>query len=102
MAEILLGTSVSGRAAAAAREAPAQESLAALSATGTAVCVNLTFHDDSPAASAVESLPALRLDAPLVSGVSGPRKPVVSEMLDVLASEAERLGIRKAARSSRP
>ena len=95
MAEILLGTSVSGRAEAAAREAPAQDSLAALSSAGTAVCVNLTFHDDPPAASPLERCRHLRLDARLVSGVSGPRKPVVSEMLDVLASEAERRGIRR-------
>ena len=95
MAEILLGTSVSGRRGAAEREAPAQASLATLSSAGTAVCVNLTFHDEPAPAAPLEPLPKLRLDAPLVSGVAGPRKPVVSEMLDVLASEAERRGIRR-------
>ena len=96
MAEILLGTSVSGRAGAAAREAPAQASLAALSAAGTAVCVNLAFHDDGfGPASPLQTVPRLRLDARAVSGVDGPRKPVVPEMLDVLAAEAERCGIRR-------
>jgi hypothetical protein len=96
VAEILLGTSVSGRAGAAAREAPAQASLAALASAGAAICLNLSFHDDPPAPSPLESLPRLRLDARQVSGVSGPRKPVVSEMLDVLVSEAERRGIGRA------
>ena len=98
MAEILLGTSVSRRAGAAAREAPAQASLAALAAAGTAICVNLAFHDDGFApASPLQTVPMLRLDARAVSGVDGPRKPVVPEMLDVLAAEAERCGIRRIA-----
>jgi hypothetical protein len=95
VAEILLGTSVSGSAGAGAREAPAQASLAALSASGRAVCVNLTFQDAASSASPLEELPALRLDGPGVSGVAGPRKPVVSEMLDVLAAEAARRGMRR-------
>jgi hypothetical protein len=90
---ILLGTSVSGRAEAAGRELPAQESLAALTAAGVAHAVNLAFHDDSPGDSRLEQLRVLRLDARLVSRASGPRKPIVTEMLDVLAAEAERRGI---------
>jgi hypothetical protein len=95
VAEILLGTSVSGRAGAAAREAPAQASLAALSAAGIASCVNLAFHDDAPPASPLQTLPMLRLDARVVSGVEGARKPVVTEMLDILAAEADRRGIQR-------
>lgn len=96
MSEILLGTSVSGRDGAVAREAPAQASLAALTASGRATCINLRFHDDpSSASAAIAELPSLRLDARLASGAEGPRKPIVSEMLDVLASEAGRRGIRR-------
>ena len=96
MAEILLGTSVSGRIGAAAREGTAQASLAALESSGAAACVNLIFHDEAaPASASIGVLPALRLDAPTLSGVDGPRKPIVSEMLDVLASEAARRGIRR-------
>lgn len=93
MPAILLGTSVSGRAETAAREGPAQDSLASLTTEGAAHCVNLAFHDDPPAASRLEQLHVLRLDARLVSRASGPRKPVVTEMLDVLACEAVRRGI---------
>jgi hypothetical protein len=97
VAEILLGTSVSGRPGAAAREGPAQASLALLSASGSAVCVSLCFHDETPPDSPLEALRALRRDARTVSGVDGPRKPLVSEMLDVLAVEAERRGLRRVA-----
>ena len=94
IAAILLGTSVSGGAGAAAREAPAQASLAALHASGTAACVNVVFRDEAGrASSALEELSALRHDARLASGADGPRKPIVSEMLDALASEAARRGI---------
>lgn len=92
MAGLLLGTSVSGRAAAAGREAPAQASLVALEKAGEAHCVNLSFLDEA-GGGALETLAVLRLDAPRVSGASGPRKPIVSEMLDVLADEAGRRGI---------
>ena len=115
MADILLGTSVSGRAGAAAREAPAQASLAALAAAGSAACVNLAFVDSGTGDRGpgigdrgsgvgairnaptvlIEDLRALRLDARTVTGVDGPSKPLVTEMLDVLASEAERRGIRR-------
>ena len=93
MPAILLGTSVSGRAEAAARERPAQESLATLTAAGVAHAVNLAFHDESPGASRLDQLCVLRMDARLVSRAAGPRKPIVTEMLDVLAAEAERRGI---------
>jgi hypothetical protein len=95
MPALLLGTSVSGRAEAAAREEPAQESLAALTAAGVAHALNLAFHDDAPQVSRLERLCALRLDARLVSGSAGPRKPIVTEILDALAGEADRRGIRR-------
>lgn len=93
MPGLLLGTSISGRADAAAREAVAQESLAALHDAGTAQCVNLTFVDAASPAGRCEVLPVLRLDAPSVSGTSGPRRPIVSEMLDALAAVAVSRGI---------
>lgn len=88
MPGILLGTSVSGRPDAAVREEPAQAALAALTAEGAACCVNLGFHDEPPPSGRLERLRALRRDARLASGVQGARKPIVSEMLDVLAAEA--------------
>jgi hypothetical protein len=90
-APILLGTSISGRAGETARrESSAQASLAALVASGLADAVNLLFADETASAGAIPALARLRHDAPGVSGVSGPRKPLVSEMLDVLVAEAER------------
>jgi hypothetical protein len=74
----------------AQREAAAQAALAALAG---ADCVNLAFHDDPPAPGILPQRRALRQDGPGLSGVPGPRKPVVSEMLDVLAAEAAARGI---------
>ncbi len=55
--------------------------------------VNLRFADEPVATGPVPPLPALKLDAPRVTGRrGGPRKPIVTEMLDVLAAEAERRG----------
>lgn len=88
---LLLGTHVRGGSGdSARREAAAQASLAALSAAGLADCVDLTFPDEEGVSGAVPELCALRLEAARVTGTPGPRKPVVSEMLDVLAGEAER------------
>lgn len=75
---------------AAKREAAAQASLAALAGVA---CVNLAFHDDPPGAGILPLRRALQQDAPGVTGARGPRKPVVSEMLDVLAAEAAERGI---------
>jgi hypothetical protein len=83
---LLLGTSISGKPGEAARrEAAAQASLAALAGID---CVNLAFHDDPPGLGILPQRRVLKQDAPGVTGVPGPRKPVVSEMLDVLAAEA--------------
>lgn len=75
----------------ARREAAAQASLAALGPA--AECVNLAFADEPSAAALLPQRRALRLDAPRVSGATGARKPVISEMLDVLAAEAAARGI---------
>jgi len=91
---VLLGTSISGRGGdAARRESSAQASLAALIERGISDAINLLFVDEPAAPGAIPSEPRLTLDAPRVSGLGGPRKPIVSEMLDVLAAEAGRRGI---------
>jgi len=91
---VLLGTSISARDGdAARRESSAQASLAALIDRGLADAINLLFVDERPAAGAIRSQACLTLDAPGVSGLDGPRKPIVSEMLDVLAAEARRRGV---------
>ena len=69
------------------REAAAQASLAALDSSH-AECVNLTFTDVEPTSGLLPYRPVLTLDAPRVSGVAGARKPVITEMLDVLAADA--------------
>jgi hypothetical protein len=91
---LLLGTSISGRAGdTARRESSAQSSLAALINAGLAEAVNLLFGDERATVGAIPPLASLTLDGPGVSGRPGPRKPVVSEMLDVLAAEAARRAI---------
>lgn len=91
---LLLGTCISGRPGEAGRrESAAQQSLATLVETGHAACLNLTFADEGSIAGAIPSLPVLHLDAPRLSGATGARKPIVSEMLDALASEAEQRGL---------
>jgi hypothetical protein len=91
---LLLGTSISGRAGETARrESSAQASLKALIDMRSAEVVNLRFSDEPPTSGAVPSLPRLTRDAPAVTGLPGPRKPIVSEMLDVLGAEAARRGI---------
>jgi hypothetical protein len=87
---VLIGTSTSGRSGETARrEAAAEASLAGLRGVDV---VNLRFADEPASTGPVEPLAALRLDAPGVTGRKGPRKPVVSEMLDVLADHAARRG----------
>ena len=91
---LLLGTSISGRAGETARrESGAQASLKVLIDLRSADAVNLLFTDEPPTSGAIPSLPRLIRDAPGVTGLPGPRKPIVSEMLDVLAAEAVRRGI---------
>lgn len=89
---LLVGTSISGRGDARDREAAAQQALARLSDDGLAMAVNLSFTNDTSAVTPVETLAHLTLDAPTVTGSTGPRKPVVTEILDVLAAEAARRG----------
>jgi len=88
--DILLGTSVSGKGGdTAGREAAAQAALAQRTAEGMAIGVNLAFCDEPPVAGPLESISALSRDARTVTGRQGPRKPIVSEMLDVLCDIAE-------------
>lgn len=89
MPVLLLGTSYSGRADAAARESAARASLIALERSGAAAIVDLRFADEAPAGATA----VLRRDARKVSGVRGARKPLVPEMLDVLAVEAHQRGL---------
>ena len=90
---VLLGTSISGRAGdTARRESSAQASLKALIDARVADAVNLFFTGER-GSGAIPSLSRLILDAPGVTGLPGPRKPIVSEMLDVLAAEAAHRGI---------
>jgi len=95
MSGLLLGTSISGRGDAAPRERAAQASLASLEAAGLARCLNLDFADAPVAESPCAQLRVLRTDAPTLSGMAGPRKPIVGEMLDVLAHEAARRGVER-------
>jgi hypothetical protein len=90
---ILLGTRISGRPAAAQREAAAQASLTALVRAGAAACVTLAFADESLPDGSFETLHVLERDAPSAAGVDGPRKPIVDEMIDALTVEAARRGI---------
>ena len=95
---LLIGTFIAGRDGdAARREATAQVSVARLADAGHAACTDLAFADASLPAAPVPSLRVLRLDAPSVTGVPGIRKPIVSELLDALASEAERRGLARIA-----
>ena len=87
---LLLGTSTSGCGGeTGVREADAQRSLGALRGADV---VDLQFVDSTPRTGSVEVLRRLSRDARHVSGVTGPRKPIVSDMLDVLAGEAARRG----------
>lgn len=95
---LLLGTSISGRAGdTARRESSAQASLKALIDAKLAEAVDLLFADECTSAGTIPSLACLTLDARGMTGLPGPRKPIVSEMLDVLAAEAGRRGIRRIA-----
>jgi hypothetical protein len=93
---ILLGTHIVGTGDTGdtgRREAAAQASLEALARSGEAACVNLAFADGPVSAGALPTLPVLTQDAPSVAGVEGRRKPITSELIDVLAAEAERRGM---------
>src|SRR5574338_1034089 len=70
-----------------ARQARAR---AALRALPDARPVNLQFADDPEPFEGLETAAVLRLDSRRVAGGDGPRKPIVSEMFDALASIARR------------
>jgi hypothetical protein len=89
---LLIGTFVTGHGDSARREAAGQASLAKVGDGATAACVNVAFTDGPSPSDALPAIPALRLDAPSLSGVAGIRKPIVSEVIDVLCAEADRRG----------
>ena len=85
---LLLGTSTSGRGGdTGVREAEAERSLAAL---GRIQAVNVQFSDWPQGRGCIEVLRVLGRDARQVCGVDGPRKPLVTDILDALAAEAPR------------
>jgi hypothetical protein len=95
MGSLLIGTATCGRGGETGRrEAVAEASLAALRGVDV---VNVRFADRPEPTGPVEPLAALRLDSNGVTRREGTRKPIVSEILDVLADHAVRLGCRRMA-----
>jgi hypothetical protein len=90
---ILLGTHLVDSADTGRRESAAQAALDSIARSGDAACVNVTFVDVAESPGVLPTLRVLTQDAPSLAGVEGRRKPIVSELIDVLAAEAERRGI---------
>ncbi|MFL5383113.1 MAG: hypothetical protein ACJ8GN_11400 [Longimicrobiaceae bacterium] len=87
---IVLGTNVyPARGAAAERQARAVAALAALPGV---LAVNVTWPDEAVEVEGMRTVPALRRDSVEVTGRPGPRKPLITDLLDVLAGIAEREG----------
>ena len=63
-----------------------------LVALGVEDVVNVQFADGAHVFGGLETLEILRLDSNGVTGRRGPRKPIVPEVFDALAAEAERRG----------
>jgi hypothetical protein len=59
-----------------------------------ALLVNLQFTDEPLMLEGFTTLPVLKQDSRTVTGAAGPRKPIVSEMLDRLADMADRQACR--------
>ena len=74
------------------RQARARESLLRLNG---ALPINLQFTDETFAPAGFVTLPVLRQDSRTVSGGSGARMPIMSEMLDRLADVADARGCRR-------
>lgn len=92
---LLIGTSTPVRPdGLTQREREAEQSLAALR---DAIPVVLRFVDEPRADACVPALHVLTRAAPDVTGRPGPRKPIVRDIFDVLAAEAERRGCRRIA-----
>ena len=53
--------------------------------------VNVQFYDEVQSVEGLRELAVLRNDSRLVSGRAGPRKPIVTEVFDRLADEADRV-----------
>ena len=77
--------------AAARRQARA---MAALKALGRAACVNVQWTDERFEVAGIPTIATLRRDARTVTGRPGPRKPIVSDILDALAPLARDRGCR--------
>jgi len=76
---------------AARRQARAIDTLRSLPG---ASCVNLQWPDGRFDVPGIPTLAELKQDARSVTGRDGPRKPVIPEMLDLLAAAAEKEGCR--------
>lgn len=89
MVRVVLGTSISGRGGeTGTREAAAQRALASLTDT---VALNFAFPGETPPA-LVATRAVLPRDASAVARAPGPRKPIVTDILDLAAEEAARRG----------
>jgi hypothetical protein len=89
---LLIGTHTYAASGDAARRQSA--CLASLAALPRASVVDLQFAIDGHRAEGVETLAVLKKDARTVTGTEGPRKGIVSEILDALAREAASRGCR--------
>ncbi len=89
---ILLGVNIYAAASEAARRQ--DNCLRSLRALSGVRLVNLQFIDDLIEAEGFETLPLLKNDSRKITGRTGARKPVASEMFGVLAREARRRGCR--------
>ena len=69
-------------------------SVASLTSLGVPDVVNVQFADGAHAFAGLDTLAVLRLDSNGVTGRRGPRKPIVTEVFDALATESERRGCR--------
>jgi hypothetical protein len=69
-----------------------EASVGSLLALGVEDVVNVQFADGAHIFGGLDTLEVLRLDSNGVTGRRGPRKPIVPEVFDALADEAERRG----------
>ena len=84
---VLAGTHTFAATGASARRQ--QDAVTALLALRRAAAVNVQFADAPHVCDGLATLAVLRSDSNRVSGRRGPRKPIVSEVFDALAAEAQ-------------
>lgn len=77
-----------------ASERRQSRSRASLLALGAVIPVNLQFADETYSPEGFRTLPILRQDSRTITGAAGTRKPIVSEMFDLLAGVARAEGCR--------